>query len=89
MKFIFVDTWERVDEKEKSASDFITANKYDFQVLMDNEDKVVEQFKVDGIPTKFVIDKNGNIQFKSVGFGGEDKLINELTSMINVVKESK
>jgi thiol-disulfide isomerase/thioredoxin len=89
VKFIFVDTWERVDEKEKSASDFITANKYNFQVLMDNEDKVVEQFKVDGIPTKFVIDKNGNIQFKSVGFGGEDKLINELTSMIDLAKGSK
>jgi peroxiredoxin len=89
VKFIFVDTWERVDEKEKSASDFITANKYDFQVLMDNEDKVVEQFKVDGIPTKFVIDKNGNIQFKSVGFSREDKLFNELPAMIDLAKGSK
>lgn len=89
VKFIFVDTWERGDEKEKNASDFITNNKYDFQVLMDNEDKVVQQFKVEGVPTKFVIDKNGNIQFKSVGFGGDDKLINELTSMINIVKENK
>ena len=89
VKFIFVDTWERGDEKEKNASDFITANKYDFRVLMDNEDRVVQQFKVEGVPTKFVIDKNGNIQFKSVGFGGDDKLINELTSMINIVKEKK
>jgi hypothetical protein len=56
---------------------------------MNNEDKVVEQFKVDGIPTKFVIDKNGNIQFKPVDFSGEDNLINELTSMINLAKESK
>ena len=72
-----------------NASDFISANKYDFQVLMDNEDKVVQQFKVEGIPTKFVIGKNGNIQFKSVGFGGDNKLISELTSMINIVKEKK
>jgi len=89
VKFIFVDTWERGDEKEKGASDFITTNKYDFQVLMDNEDRVVQQFKVEGVPTKFVIDKNGNIQFKSVGFGGDDKLISELTSMINIAKENK
>ena len=71
-----------------NASDFITANKYDFQVLMDNEDKVVQEFNVEGISTKFVIDKNGNIQFKSVGFGGDNKLISELTSMINIVKEN-
>jgi thiol-disulfide isomerase/thioredoxin len=89
VKFIFVDTWERDDEKEKNASDFITANKYDFQVLMDNEDKVVEQFKVEGIPTKFVIDKNGNIRFKSIGFSGADKLFNELPFMINMAKGSK
>ena len=89
VKFIFVDAWERGDKKEKNASDFITTNKYDFQVLMDNEDKVVQQFKVQGIPTKFVIDKNGNIQFKSVGFGGDDKLVSELTSMINIIKKNK
>ena len=89
VQFIFVDTWERGDEKEKNASDFITANKYDFRVLMDNEDRVVQQFKVEGVPTKFVIDRNGNIQFKSVGFGGDDKLISELTSMINIAKENK
>jgi len=87
VKFFFVDTYERGDEKEKNASEFITANKYDFQVLMDNEDKVVAGFKVNGIPTKFIIDKNGDIQFKSVGFGGADKLFNELPTMINLAKE--
>ncbi|HEV2830773.1 MAG TPA: redoxin domain-containing protein, partial [Hanamia sp.] len=87
VKFFFVDTYERGDEKEKNASEFITANKYDFQVLMDNEDQVVAGFKVNGIPTKFIIDKNGDIQFKSVGFGGADKLFNELPTMINLAKE--
>ncbi|MBC7850547.1 MAG: TlpA family protein disulfide reductase [Chitinophagaceae bacterium] len=85
VKFVFIDTWEKGDDKKKGASDFITANKYSFQVLMDNDDKVVEQFKVDGIPTKFVIDKNGIIRFKSVGFSGsDDKLISELTAMIDL-----
>jgi thiol-disulfide isomerase/thioredoxin len=85
VKFIFIDTWERVDNKEKNASEFIDNNKYSFHVLMDNESKVVEQFKVEGIPTKFVIDKNGVIRFKSVGFDGSDaKLMNELTAMIDM-----
>jgi thiol-disulfide isomerase/thioredoxin len=85
VKFVFIDTWERGEDKQKGANDFITANKYSFHVLMDNDDKVVEQFKVEGIPTKFVIDKQGIIRFKSVGFdGSDDKLINELTAMIDI-----
>ncbi len=88
VKFIFVDTWEREANKEKNATDFIASNKYSFHVLMDNENKVVEQFKVDGIPTKFVIDKEGLIRFKSVGFGGsDDKLMSELTAMIDMASD--
>jgi thiol-disulfide isomerase/thioredoxin len=85
VKFVFIDTWEKNENKKKSAADFITSNKYSFQVLMDEEDKVVTEFKVEGIPTKFVIDKNGKIRFKSVGFSGsDDKLMNELTAMIDI-----
>jgi hypothetical protein len=66
----------------------MTANRYTFDVLMDNTNEVVEQFKVDGIPTKFVLDKSGNIRFRSVGFdGSDDKLINELTSMIDMAQK--
>jgi thiol-disulfide isomerase/thioredoxin len=85
VKFVFVDTWEQGDEKKKNAQDFITKNKYTFDVLMDTEDKVVDQFKVDGIPTKFVIDKEGKIRFKAIGFdGSDDKLVQELTAMIEM-----
>jgi thiol-disulfide isomerase/thioredoxin len=87
VKFVFIDTWETTDKKEKNAADFIAANKYDFHVLMDNDSKVVEQFKVSGIPTKFVIDKNGIIRFKAVGFdGSDDKLVTELSTMIDMAK---
>jgi hypothetical protein len=52
---------------------------------MDNDDKVVAEFKVEGIPTKFVIDKNGMVRFKAVGFdGSDDKLMTELTAMIEM-----
>lgn len=85
VKFIFVDTWENTEDKKKTVQDFITSKKYTFEVLLDNDNKIVEQFKVDGIPTKFVIDKNGMIRFKSVGFGGsDDKLMAELTAMIDM-----
>jgi peroxiredoxin len=87
VQFVFVDTWETTDQKEKNAADFIAAHKYDFHVLMDNDSKVVEQFKVSGIPTKFIIDKNGVIRFKAIGFdGSDDKLVKELTAMIDMAK---
>ena len=90
VRFIFIDTWERGDDKEKNASEFVTSNKYTFHVLMDNENKVVEQFKVEGIPTKFVIDKNGLIRFKAVGFdGSDDKLVSELTAMIDMATNAE
>jgi thiol-disulfide isomerase/thioredoxin len=85
VKFVFIDTWEKGDDKMKNAADFIAANKYTFHVLLDNEDKVVAEYKVDGIPTKFVVDKNGMIRFKAIGFdGSDDKLIQELTAMIEM-----
>ena len=86
VKFFFVNSWERVDDKHKIATDFISKNEYPFQVLMDEENRVIEMFKVSGIPTKFIIDGEGNIRFKSVGFPGTDEqLVEELDMMISML----
>ncbi|OGU34638.1 MAG: hypothetical protein A2068_14765 [Ignavibacteria bacterium GWB2_35_6b] len=86
VKFLFVNTWERVDNKLQNAKDFISKNNYPFHVLMDMENKVVADYKIDGIPTKFLIDKNGNIRFKSVGFSGNtDQIVTEISEMIKMV----
>ena len=86
VQFLFIDSWEKGDaaEKLKNSQDFITKNKYNFTVLMDNEDLVIGRYKVEGIPTKFVIDKNGMIRFRTVGFGGEEKLQKEIELMIGM-----
>lgn len=88
VKFIFIDTWEKETNKEKNAAAYIASNKYTFHVLIDNDYEVVEQFKVEGIPAKFVIDKEGFIRFRSAGFDGSpDKLIAELTAMIELAAD--
>lgn len=84
--YVFIDCWEKGETKEKNASDFMQSKNYPFEVLMDNDDKVVASYGVSGIPTKFVVDKNGNIRFKSVGFGGEEALVKELGLMIDLAK---
>jgi thiol-disulfide isomerase/thioredoxin len=91
--FVFIDTWEAVD-KEKVTS-FLEKNKYSFNVLFDETRKdgtdeyiVVGDYKVEGIPTKFVVDRNSNIRFKSVGYNGSpDELLNELSLMIELADE--
>ena len=83
--FVFIDTWESVENKKQNAADFMKNKNYPFHVLMDDNDKVVADFKVSGIPTKFVIDKTGNIRFKSVGFSGnDDALVDEVSMMVEM-----
>lgn len=87
VKFLFINTWEKVDNKKENAAEFIKTNAYPFQVLLDLDNKVITSYKVSGIPTKFIIDKNGKIKFKSVGFGGStEELVAELDAMIYLLK---
>jgi len=83
--FLFVDTWESADDKKQIVADFVKKSPYTFHVLLDNDNKVVEAYKVSGIPTKFVIDKNGVTRFMAVGFDGNtDNTVDEIESMIAV-----
>ena len=85
--FLFVNTWERVENIKMNAKDFITKNEYPFHVLLDDKNEVIEKYKVSGIPTKFIIDGNKNIRFMSVGYSGsEDQLVEELSAMISMVQ---
>lgn len=88
VRFLFVDTWESVENKLANAKDFMAKKNYPFYVLMDTDDKMVSDFKVSGIPTKFVLDKAGNIRFKAVGFNGnDDDLVDELSTMIELASK--
>jgi thiol-disulfide isomerase/thioredoxin/DNA-binding protein YbaB len=73
-------------EKEIKVKQFIAENKYSFKVLFDTD--VVRKYDVSGIPTKFVIDKNGFIQFKSVGFAGDQEMISELENQIEILQSN-
>ena len=56
---------------------------YKFNVLLDSQNSVVENYKISGIPTKFVIDSHGKLQFKTVGYeDNEEVFLSELNEMI-------
>ncbi|WP_018630309.1 TlpA family protein disulfide reductase [Niabella aurantiaca] len=87
--FLFVNTRERAQprEMETKVANFIKHSGYDFHVLLDADNKVSDNFAVEGIPAKFLIDGNGNIRFKVVGFDGNtDNLIEEMRAMIEVMR---
>jgi thiol-disulfide isomerase/thioredoxin len=90
VKILFIDTWERFpteQEKHDKVKQFITEKNYPFHVLMDNKSKVVSDFKISGIPTKCIIDKNGNLRYKIVGAEtNEGKLLDEMNAMIESIK---
>jgi thiol-disulfide isomerase/thioredoxin len=85
IEFLFVNTWERVDNKIENAAKFIKDNDYDLTVLMDLDNEVISKYKVTGIPTKFIVGPDQNIKFMSVGFAGtNEELVVELSSMIEL-----
>lgn len=56
-----VNAWERGDAKK-----FMSDNKYTYGLLLKGDD-VAMQYKVEGIPTLYVIDKNGKVVFAESG----------------------
>ena len=85
--FLFVDTWENDQNVMERVSGFIKDNDYPFHVLMDMDDSVVTGYKVEGIPTKFIIGPDQRVRFKSVGFSGSnEELVEELKIMIEMAR---
>jgi thiol-disulfide isomerase/thioredoxin len=85
VRIFALDTWESETgaKREDLVKKFIADNKYTFPVLYD--EGMVEKYGVDGIPTKFILDKNGRIQFKSIGFEGGQKMMDEMTIAIDTL----
>ncbi|HSC55539.1 MAG TPA: TlpA disulfide reductase family protein [Phnomibacter sp.] len=85
----FVNTWQSEQDKVKEVKSFFASNPYTFDVLMDSESKVVADYGVSGIPTKFIVDKQGNIRFKSVGYNGSAaKTAEEMEIMIELANSA-
>lgn len=80
-----INTWEREKgaAREATVKKFLADNKYTFPVLYDEGS--VEKYGVEGIPTKFMIDQQGIIRFKSVGFDGGEKMLAEIDAQLEML----
>lgn len=88
VKFLFINTQETSENKRQYVSDFMTKKGFAFHVLLDEKNEVLAKYKVVGVPTKFVIDKNGKIRFKSSGYYSKpDEFIEEIGAMISLAEQ--
>lgn len=95
VKFLFIHTWESVANPKEEAMKYLADNNFRLPLYMDvkdaatNQNPAVSAFDVKGIPAKFVIDGEGNIRFKTSGFGGTNEAaVNELSAMIELSRIS-
>jgi len=80
--FLFIDVWENSSpQKMKAAAlKLMQESNYHFNVLLDTNDKVATDYKVEGIPAKFVIDTKGHIVYMG-------KEVNDFSLIIEGAKE--
>jgi thiol-disulfide isomerase/thioredoxin len=80
--FLFIDVWEKKEplKIQEEVVKFLKDNNYTFNVLFDVNDNVVNEYKIGSIPTKFIIDKKGNIVF--IG-----DAINDISVIIEAAKK--
>lgn len=87
--FLFIHSWENVDDPLTAATNLLTKSNYDFDLYMDprqGADRIslaATAFGVSAIPAKFVIDGEGRIRFNLSGFeGNNEQAAEELVQMI-------
>lgn len=81
--FLFMNTWERGKENEvvEKVKTFINDKKYNFNVVFDFDSAITSKYKVEGIPTKILIDKNGSV----ISFGSsEQDLIQQIDEQLSL-----
>lgn len=96
VQFVFVNTWERDKNYKENVASFISKNNYPFEVLFDDEKdpetgKVLAgKLGINGIPSKFIVDKEGNIRYKLTGSTPNvDYIKLEMRELIESAKKQK
>lgn len=63
--FLFISTGERGNRPDTVVMNYLKTTNYTFEVLLDLvTDNVANNYKINGLPTKLIIDRDGFIRFK-------------------------
>ncbi len=78
-----------VNENKTVIDKYMKEKGFSFNVLLGEGTKVQENYQVTGIPTKFLIDREGRIQFKHVGYSAKSDVVAELSKEIDELLKIK
>ena len=88
VRFLFVNT--REGGPIQRVHNFMSRHPYDFTVPLDGSQRVANAYKVQGIPTKVIIDPKGRVRYRHVGYSGDPvATVDELTLVVEMLKEEK
>lgn len=76
-----------LDEYREDADTFLDDNSAGFKILFDPEGKLAEKYKVDGMPSSYLVDASGTIVEQHVGFFAEK--LEEYEASIQKLVEAK
>ncbi len=83
VQFYFVNTGDYEEDRVNRIKKFLADRECPFDVLLDREEnRLSDAFKVEGIPTKFFLDKNGNVRYSQIGWSGNDQEELEKTDIL-------
>ncbi len=86
VRFLFVNT--REGGPVQRVHNFMAKHTYPFVVPLDGSQRVANAYKVEGIPTKVVIDAKGRVRYRAIGYNGNpETTVNELTMVVEMLKE--
>lgn len=87
--FLFVNTAERGNDlktRQAKLQSFIKGKPYTLDMLIDLDGSAGKQLKFESIPTKFIIDPQGNIRYRATGFNSNEKeAIEEMRTIIDLI----
>jgi thiol-disulfide isomerase/thioredoxin len=86
VRFLFVNT--REGGPLQRVHSFMERNTYPFVVPIDAQQRVANAYKVQGIPTKVIIDGKGRVRYRSIGYNGNpETTVKELAMVVEMLKE--
>lgn len=88
VKFIFINSLDYDDKLVEKVKEFLAYDNYHFYVLLDDKYyQTFHDYAIQGLPTKVIIDKKGNIRFMYVGWkGSEAKEMRMFEALIDLLK---
>jgi thiol-disulfide isomerase/thioredoxin len=96
VQFLFINTWERDKNYKENVASFISKNNYPFEVLYDDQKDpesgkvLAAKLGINGIPAKFIVDKDGNIRYSLTGSSSDiDYIKLEMKELVESAKKDK